>query len=74
MKKIFLGIVIGLCALANGADAQFAGGIGAGFDKFFSPTITLNEIIIECACPDVSPRACATTSVPAHSMAPPWPI
>jgi len=50
--------VVGLCALVTGADRQFAGGDGDGFDKFFATTITLNEIKIECACPDVAQSLC----------------
>jgi len=40
--------------LVTGADRQFAGGDGDGFDKFFAPTITWNEIKIECASPNVA--------------------
>lgn len=54
IKKLFFAIVVGLCALVTTADRQFAGGDGDGFDKVFAPTITLNEIKIECAWPDVA--------------------
>ena len=54
IKKLFFAIVVGLCELVTGADRQFAGGDGDGFDKFFAPTITLNEIKIECASPNVA--------------------
>tara|TARA_B100000749_G_C18081806_1_gene323977 strand:- start:155 stop:490 length:336 start_codon:yes stop_codon:yes gene_type:complete len=54
IKKLFFAIVVGLYALVTGADRQFAGGYGGGFNKFFAPTITLNEIKIECASPDVA--------------------
>ena len=59
IKKLFFAIVVGLYALVTGADRQFAGGDGGGFNQFFAPTITLNDIKIECACPNVTQSLCA---------------
>ena len=40
------------------SQAPFTGGDADGYDKFAAPIITLNEIIIEFACPDVVQSLC----------------